>query len=247
MLKRIFGTKEKTDTLVLDPAKIPQHVAIIMDGNGRWAKKRGLPRTAGHQQGVKALKRICYACDEIGVTTLSVFAFSTENWSRPDSEVSFLMDLFGKAMREELRELEERGVKVQIIGRRTGISSGLIEEMRNMEERTRQNTGLVLNICFNYGGRAEIVDAVKAIIAQGIAPEAIDEATFSNFLYTQGLPDVELMIRTSGEQRLSNFLMYQAPYAEMVFSPIYWPDFDRENLIEAVLEFQNRERRFGSV
>lgn len=247
MLKRLFGLKEKADTGVLDPQNIPQHIAIIMDGNGRWAKKRGLPRTAGHQQGVKTLKRICYACDEIGVTTLSVFAFSTENWSRPDSEVSFLMDLFEKTMREELRELEERKVQVHILGRRDSLSKNLRKEIQNTEERTSQNTGLVLNICLNYGGRAEIVDAVKEIIAQGIAPEAINEITFSHFLYTRGLPDVELMIRTSGEQRLSNFLMYQAPYAEMVFSPVYWPDFDREHLIEAVLEFQNRERRFGRV
>lgn len=247
MLKRLFGLKEKADTGVLDPQNIPQHIAIIMDGNGRWAKKRGLPRTAGHQQGVKTLKRICYACDEIGVTTLSVFAFSTENWSRPDSEVSFLMDLFEKTMREELRELEERKVQVHILGRKDSLSKNLRKEIQNTEERTSQNTGLVLNICLNYGGRAEIVDAVKEIIAQGIAPEAINEITFSHFLYTRGLPDVELMIRTSGEQRLSNFLMYQAPYAEMVFSPVYWPDFDREHLIEAVLEFQNRERRFGRV
>lgn len=247
MLKRLFGLKEKADAGVLDPQNIPQHIAIIMDGNGRWAKKRGLPRTAGHQQGVKTLKRICYACDEIGVTTLSVFAFSTENWSRPDSEVSFLMDLFEKTMREELRELEERKVQVHILGRKDTLSKNLRKEIQNTEERTSQNTGIVLNICLNYGGRAEIVDAVKEIIAQGIAPDAIDEITFSHFLYTRGLPDVELMIRTSGEQRLSNFLMYQAPYAEMVFSPVYWPDFDREHLIEAVLEFQNRERRFGRV
>lgn len=247
MLKRLFGLKEKADAGVLDPQNIPQHIAIIMDGNGRWAKKRGLPRTAGHQQGVKTLKRICYACDEIGVTTLSVFAFSTENWSRPESEVSFLMDLFEKTMREELRELEERKVQVHILGRKDTLSKNLRKEIQNTEERTSQNTGIVLNICLNYGGRAEIVDAVKEIIAQGIAPDAINEITFSHFLYTRGLPDVELMIRTSGEQRLSNFLMYQAPYAEMVFSPVYWPDFDREHLIEAVLEFQNRERRFGRV
>lgn len=247
MLKRIFGAKGKNNPVALDPNKIPQHVAIIMDGNGRWAKKRGLPRTAGHQQGVKALKRICYACDEIGVTALSVFAFSTENWARPESEVSFLMELFQKAMRDELRELEERKVQVHILGRREGLSGGLIREINHTEERTSKNEGLVLNICLNYGGRAEIVDAVKKIIAEGVAPEAIDEASFGDFLYTRGLPDVELMIRTSGEQRLSNFLMYQSPYAEMYFAPVYWPDFGREELFEAVLEFQNRERRFGRV
>lgn len=246
MFKGIFS-KAKHEELVLDPKRIPEHVAIIMDGNGRWAKKRGLPRTAGHQKGVQTLKQICYACSDLGISYLTVYAFSTENWFRPEQEVSFLMDLFLKAMREEIRELEDANVQVRILGRKDRVAPLLLEEMRQVEERTGKNDGLILNICFNYGGRAEIVDAVKAMVAEGLEPESIDEATITKYLYTQGMPDVELMVRTSGEKRLSNFLLYQSAYAEIVFTPVYWPDFTKEELIKVVSEFQNRERRFGRV
>ena len=245
MFKGLFGSKKKT--FELDPKKMPRHVAIIMDGNGRWAQKRGLPRTAGHQAGVQALKQICYACGDLGIKYLTVYAFSTENWQRPTTEVNYLMELLRRFLRSEIRELEEKDVKVQFLGRKTGFDKVILEEIRMVEERTAKNDGLHLNICFNYGGKAEIVDAVKEMIASGVKPEEVTEEYVKGFLYTRGLPDVELMIRTSGEQRLSNFLLYQSAYAEIVFMQLFWPDFKKEDLMAALLEFQNRERRFGKV
>lgn len=248
MLKRLFGSKSQPKQhRKLDPNKIPNHVAIIMDGNGRWATSRGLPRNAGHQKGVQALKDICYACKDLRIKNLTVYAFSTENWDRPESEVSFLMDLFRKTIRKEFAELGKENVKFMVHGRREGLDSSLMAEFEELEKQTIQNDGLMLNVCFNYGGRAEIIDACKKIISQGIDPEKLDEEMFNQFLYTKGLPDVDLMIRTSGEQRLSNFLIYQSAYAEMVFSPVYWPGFSKDYLIEAIWEFQNRERRFGRI
>lgn len=247
MLKKLFGLKKEKKNFELDLENIPRHIAIIMDGNGRWAKKRGLPRNAGHRQGVKALKKICTAAGDLGIHYLSIFAFSTENWDRPKNEVSFLMNLFKKTFRDEMDELVEKGVRVKILGRKMGVESEILAEMMELERRTSKNTGFQLNICFNYGSRAEIVDAVKKIVAEAEQPEKIDEKYFQQFLYTKGLPDVELVIRTSGEMRLSNFLLYQSAYAELVFTPVYWPDFTKSDLITAIWEFQNRNRRFGRL
>lgn len=247
MLKKLFGLKKEKKNFELDLENIPRHVAIIMDGNGRWAKKRGLPRNAGHRQGVQALKKICTAAGDLGIHYLSIFAFSTENWDRPKNEVSFLMNLFKKTFRDEMDELVEKGVRVKILGRKMGVESEILAEMMELERRTSTNTGFQLNICFNYGSRAEIVDAVKKIVAEAEQPEKIDEKYFQQFLYTKGLPDVELVIRTSGEMRLSNFLLYQSAYAELVFTPVYWPDFTKSDLITAIWEFQNRNRRFGRL
>lgn len=247
MLKGLFKLKRDEQKSELDMGNMPQHIAIIMDGNGRWAKKRGLPRNAGHRQGVQTLKKICNACGDLGINYLSVYAFSTENWQRPRNEVKFLMDLFKKTFRDEMAELVEKGVRVKILGRKTGVESELLAEMIELERRTSQNTAFQLNLCFNYGSRAEIVDAVKKIIAEKEQPEVIDEAYFEKFLYTEGLPDVELIIRTSGERRLSNFLLYQSAYAELVFTPVYWPDFSKDELITAIWEFQKRNRRFGGL
>ncbi|AZR72376.1 di-trans,poly-cis-decaprenylcistransferase [Anoxybacter fermentans] len=245
MFKNLFSWSKRVKKL--DPDKIPEHVAIIMDGNGRWAQKRGLPRTAGHQKGVQTLKEICYACGELGIKYLTVYAFSTENWYRPTSEVNFLMELFKKAMRNEIGELEENNVRVRILGRRQGVDPDILAEIDRVEERTCKNDGLILSICFNYGGRAEIVDAVKKILSKYHFHESIDEEYFKEFLYTHGLPDVELLIRTGGEQRLSNFLLYQSAYAELVFTNVFWPDFTKKDLVDAIYEFQNRERRFGRI
>ncbi len=240
-------SKREINNQKLDPNKIPQHVAMIMDGNGRWAKKRGLPRSAGHQKGVQTLKDICYACGELGVKYLSVYAFSTENWQRPATEVNFLMNLFKKVFSEEIGELESENVRVKILGIRRNLDKGLLEVIDQLETRTKNNDGLILNICLNYGGRAEIVEAINKILSNDQIPDQIDEESFKGFLYTKDLPDVELMIRTSGEQRISNFLLYQSAYAEMIFCPLLWPDFTKEDLKTAILEFQNRERRFGQV
>ncbi len=231
----------------LDVKKVPEHIAIIMDGNGRWAKKRGLPRTAGHQKGVQVLKEICYACGDLGIKYLSVFAFSTENWERPVTEVNFLMNLFKKVFTEEIGELENENVRVQILGSRNNLDKGLLQVIDRLEKRTQNNDGLFLNVCLNYGGRAEIIEAVNKILSEDQIPEKIDEESLKEFLYTKDLPDVELMIRTSGEMRISNFFLYQSAYAELVFTPVLWPNFTKEDLKNALIEFQNRDRRFGRV
>ncbi len=246
MFKDLFKAKKLTES-DLDLTAVPRHIAIIMDGNRRWARKRRLPRNAGHQKGVKTLKQICYACKDLKIQYLSAYAFSTENWQRPVNEVNFLMDLFKKTFREELEELVEENVRVRIIGRREGIDTNLLCLMEDLERKTVTNDGFNLNICLNYGSRAEIIDAVNKILVEKNRPREIDEEYFEKFLYTSGLPDVELVIRTSGEQRLSNFLLYQSAYAEFVFTPIYWPEFSKKDLIRAVWEFQNRDRRFGRI
>ncbi len=236
---------------VISSRKMPVHVAIIMDGNGRWAQKRGLPRTAGHRAGVKTVKKIVRVAGDIGLKYLTLFTFSTENWSRPKSEVSALMKLLGDTTRRELAELLENNVKL--------ISTGEIEELPTERReilvdairRTNANTGLVLNLALNYSGRNEIILAVRRIsqeVAGGrIKPEMIDEALFASYLQTVGLPDPDLLIRTSGEMRISNFLLWQTAYTELYVTDILWPDFSEDNFLEAILDFQRRERRFGKV
>jgi undecaprenyl diphosphate synthase len=229
----------------------PAHVAIIMDGNGRWAKSRGLPRVAGHRAGVEALRQTVRAAGEMGVSWLTVYAFSSENWSRPKSEVSDLMGLLKLFIRRDLAELHQNGVRVRIIGDRTGLEGDIKMLLEEAETLTRNNSVLNLVIAFNYGSRDEIVRAARkaaeAAIAGEIKPEAITAESFATFLDTADIPDPDLVIRTSGELRLSNFLLWQAAYSEFVFLPCFWPDFGPGHLAEALQAFAARDRRFGSV
>jgi len=227
--------------------KVPKHVAIIMDGNGRWAKKRGLPRHAGHRAGAENLRRIINACVEFGIKILTIYAFSTENWGRPEQEVRALMRIFARVLDQELEDLHQLGVCLHHLGDLTGINENLQDKVRKALELTKDNDKLILNVAFNYGGRAEILHATRMMLADNIAPDDLDEELFSSYLFTHGLPDPDLVIRTSGELRISNFLIWQAAYAEFYPSPAYWPDFGREELYEAVLAFNQRERRFGLV
>ena len=227
--------------------RVPQHVAIIMDGNGRWAEARGLPRAAGHRAGTENLRRVLRATVEFGVPVLTIYAFSTENWSRPSTEVRALMMLLEHVLDREVRDLHESGVQIRHIGRKEGLSSRIVAKIAQAERLTRNNEQLVLNVAFNYGGRAEIVDAVKAIIAEGISPDDVDEDIIGEHLATAGLPDPDLVIRTGGDMRLSNYLIWQAAYAEFYSTPIYWPDFDKEQLYEALASYSSRERRFGGL
>ena len=229
------------------PANIPQHIAIVMDGNGRWAKARGLPRLAGHRAGTENIRRIIKACVEFGVKYLTIYAFSTENWGRPEPEVSGLMRIFDDVFERELAELNKNGARLQHIGSLEGVRASLKEKVRRGIEATKNNDRLILNVAFNYGGRDEIVQALKAMIAEGVQPDDVNEDLISQYLYTSGIPDPDLVIRTSGEKRISNFLIWQAAYAEWVFPETYWPDFGRDELLAAIQEFGQRERRYGLV
>lgn len=233
--------------LDLSSLTIPTHVAIIMDGNGRWAKKRGLPRQAGHRAGAENLRRIINACVEFGIKILTIYAFSTENWGRPEREVRGLMKIFARVLDQEIDDLSAQGVCLHHLGDLTGVEPSLQEKVRRAIELTKNNNRLILNVAFNYGGRAEILHAVRAMLADGIEPEQLTESLFSSYLFTAGLPDPDIVVRTSGELRISNFLIWQAAYAEYYPTPAYWPDFDREELYKAILAFNQRERRFGLV
>ncbi len=226
---------------------LPKHIAIIMDGNGRWASERGLPRQEGHRQGVKILKKIIKKTSELGIKYLTVYAFSTENWKRPDHEVNFLMKLMERTMASETDELISNKIKINFIGRRDCLAKELKEKIKDVEKSSRKNDRLTLNIAFNYGGRAEIIDAVKNVIDNDLQADNISEDVFSKYLYQPDLPDVELLIRTGGDKRISNFLLWQLAYAEMFFSDKYWPDFSADDLQNAVTDFCNRERRFGGL
>lgn len=229
----------------------PQHVAIIMDGNGRWAKARGLPRAAGHERGVEALRRTVEAAPDLGIRYLTVFSFSTENWRRPAAEVSALFGLLKAYVQRDLGRLKKEGVRIRVLGRRTGLPADIAELVDKAERETAANSDFYLNIAFNYGGREEILRAAQkmaAAVRKGeLDLDAVDEAAFGKFLDTDGIPDPDLLIRTSGEYRLSNFLLWQAAYAELIFTDVLWPDFDKSSLEQAVTEFRNRERRFGAV
>src|SRR5262245_16306132 len=218
------------EAVQLDPRRVPKHVAIIMDGNGRWAKARGLPRNEGHRQGTENLRRILKACVEYGVKVLTIYAFSTENWSRPRAEVRMLMKILEMVIDRELEELNGNGVQIRHIGELDGIDPALQRKIRAACDYTRNNRKLILNVAFNYGGRDEIVHAVRRIMAEGIPPEQVDDDLIGRYLYTGDLPDPDLIIRTSGELRVSNFLIWQGAYAEYYVTPIYWPDFDKEEL-----------------
>ena len=229
------------------PEKVPTHVAIIMDGNGRWARERGLPRLAGHRAGTENLRRIIRASVEFGIKYLTIYAFSTENWARPADEVRGLMGIVEEMIDRELQELHENGVQLRHIGRLEGITPALQRKVRQAIDLTKDNTRLVLNVAFNYGGREEIINVIRAMIADGVSPDQVDESLVHRYLYTSESPDPDLIIRTSGELRVSNFLIWQGAYAELFCTPTYWPDFGRDELLLALQEYARRERRFGRV
>lgn len=229
------------------PERIPYHVAIIMDGNGRWAKARGLPRHAGHRAGVENLRRILRASVEFGIRVLTVYAFSTENWGRPQDEVRGLLNILRTVIDREFETLNANGVQLRHIGMLDGLSPDLADKVRQAIAKTRHNDQLILNLAFNYGGRDEIIRAVRRIINDGIPAEQVDETLFNFYLDTVGLPDPDLIVRTGGEMRISNFLVWQSVYAEYFTTPLYWPDFDKNELYQAILHFNKRERRYGLV
>jgi len=226
--------------------KIPSHIAIIMDGNGRWAQKKGLPRTYGHKKGVKTLKMIVKTATEMNVSCLTVYAFSTENWKRPKNEVDFILELFASTLKNEGRELAQNSVVIKILGRRNSLPDFLLDEIKNLEMETAGNDGLQLNIAFNYGGRAEIIDTAKELLNK-YNTEEINEELFTKNLYIENYPEVELLIRTGGERRLSNFLLWECAYAELYFTEKYWPDFNKEDFKNAINEYMRRDRRFGGI
>ena len=235
----------------IDPKQIPQHVALVMDGNGRWAKLRGLPRTAGHEAGEAALLDMVHGAIEIGVKELSAYAFSTENWRRSPEEVKFLMEFNNQVLRKRRDEMNELGVKIRWVGREKKLWKSVLKELRQAEELTKNNKVLTLNMCVNYGGRAEMLDAAVAIakdaMRKKIKPDALTEKSISKYLYATQMRDVDLFLRSSGEQRTSNFLMWQSAYAEMVFLDVLWPDADRRTLWRAIEIYAERERRFGKA
>ncbi|MBZ4645897.1 MAG: undecaprenyl diphosphate synthase [Clostridia bacterium] len=241
----------KSSNIQIDYTKLPEHIAIIMDGNGRWAEKQGLPRTAGHKAGANTLKRITEFCNEIGVKILTVYAFSTENWRRPQEEVDALMRLLLEYLKDAERQLAGKNIAIKVIGDISVLSQEIQEQIIKTENLTKSNSGLLLNIAINYGGRAEVVNAVKQIatdVQNGkIQLTDINEQLISNYMYTKGLKDPDLIIRPSGELRLSNFLLWQSAYSELWFSNIYWPSFTPKHLLKAISDYQQRNRRFGGI
>ncbi|MGI5902242.1 MAG: isoprenyl transferase [Desulfitobacteriia bacterium] len=251
-MAKLWRTEEKELSVEnIDKSKIPQHIAIIMDGNGRWANQRGLPRTMGHRAGVEALKRVVIGCDRLGVKYLTVYAFSTENWKRPSTEIGILMSLLKEYISKELDELHANNVKIRVIGSEENIPPDVRSAYSKACHKTKNNTGLVLIVALNYGSRAEITQVAKNIAQDvkngSLELENITEQVFSSYLMTKDCPDPELLIRTSGEMRLSNFLLWQAAYSEIVVVSEMWPDFTEQSLLKAVQIFQNRERRFGGL
>lgn len=231
--------------------KIPRHVAIIMDGNGRWAKKRFLPRNVGHTQGSKRVEEICRAAHELGIKYLTIYAFSTENWSRPEDEVSALMKILRNYLKESIKKATENNMRVRVIGDRSRLDEDIRESIRQLEKVSAQNTGLNFQIALNYGARDEMIRAMRCMVADyregRFEQEQLDEQLFASYLDTAGIPDPDLLIRTSGEQRLSNYLLWQCAYTEFYFTEVLWPDFDKAELIKAVEEYTGRDRRFGGV
>ena len=247
-----FSSRRRKEEPVFDnQAGLPEHIAIIMDGNGRWASKRGLPRSAGHREGANNLKRIVSECNSIGIRYLTVFAFSTENWSRPKNEVDTLMSLLLEFLHNSDKELSGKNIRIRIIGESEGLSPKIIKEIDRVVRNTERNTGLNLVIALNYGSRNEIVRAAVKIAGEilsgSMKPEDINEKVFSGYLYTAGMPDPDLIIRPSGESRLSNFLLWQSSYAEFWYSDTLWPDFNKQDLYQAIADYQKRNRRFGGL
>ncbi|MCD8340224.1 MAG: di-trans,poly-cis-decaprenylcistransferase [Burkholderiales bacterium] len=229
------------------PINLPRHVAIVMDGNGRWAKARNMPRLAGHRKGVNAVRAVVECAGETGIPNLSLFAFSSENWNRPEAEVGGLMSLFMTALTKEVDELQKVGVRLRMAGETSRFSPDLRRQMEIAEKQTAEGTRLNLNICINYGGRWDIVNACRQIVSQGIAPDKIDEKLFSQYLQVPDSGDVDLMIRSGGESRISNFFLWQDAYAELYFTPVLWPDFGKKDFLEALQWYAHRQRRFGKT
>jgi undecaprenyl diphosphate synthase len=251
MGEEVRGVAEEAQTVHPAAERVPRHVAVIMDGNGRWASQRGLPRTAGHREGVNRARELVRACGARGIKVLTLYAFSTENWSRPRDEVSFLMRLFEESLRREIDGLQRHNVRFRVIGQVEQLPENVRKAARRGEAETSANTGLVLNVALNYGGRAELVEAARGLAvrvqAGELSPEAIDAAAFAAELSTAGQPDPDLVIRPSGEQRLSNFLLWQTAYAELYLTTVLWPDFTTAEFERALAAYASRERRFGGV
>lgn len=235
----------------IDKNNLPEHIAIIMDGNGRWAKERGFPRVAGHRAGMKSVKETVRLCNDLGIKVLTLYAFSTENWTRPQKEISTLMRILREYLRKEINELHQKNVKIDFMGRIDELPELVQQDLKLAKEKTANNTGLLLNVALNYSGRADIIDGVKKLIIdienKKCRKEDVNEALFEKYLYTTDLPEPDLLIRTSGEMRISNFLLWQIAYTEIYVTPTYWPDFSKEHLLSAIIDYQKRERRFGGV
>jgi undecaprenyl diphosphate synthase len=245
------ATLERLSAAGLNVERLPRHVAIIMDGNGRWARQRGLPRVEGHRRGVKSVRATIEECCRLGIGQLTLYCLSSENWKRPQTELDFLMTLLRKYLIEERAEIMEQNIRFTTIGRRIGMPKAVLQEMDENVRVSRDNTGMVLCLALNYGGRGEIVDAVRTLAEQvrrgALKPEDIDETTIGDALYTAGMPEPDLLIRTAGEMRVSNFLLWQMSYAELWVTEQCWPDFDRDSLHQALRDYANRERRFGGL
>ncbi len=241
------GSPEEALARQVDFARLPQHVAVIMDGNGRWAAQRHLPRVEGHRAGIDSVRDIVESSARLGIKVLTLYAFSVENWKRPITEVSMLMSLLKRYLRLELNTLLRNDIRFRVIGREEELAPDVRGELKMAEEQTARNAGMLFNIALNYGGRAEIVEAARRAIASGIKPADLDEQHFSDFLYTAGQPDPDLLIRTSGEMRVSNFLLWQIAYAEIWVTDTLWPDFRHRHLLEAILAYQKRDRRYGGI
>ena len=245
----IISNSKDTKNVLVEKNKIPQHLAIIMDGNGRWAKRKGLPRSAGHSEGAKAVKKVIASCLKYNIPALTLFAFSTENWKRPKNEINYLLKIFERVLNKEKANLIKNNIKINFIGRLNELPNSLNEKMNELSESTRKNNKLILNIAINYGGRAEITDALKSItlkiLDKKLNVEEINEDTIGNNLYTRDLPDPDLLIRTAGEMRISNFMIWQIAYTEFWVTSTLWPDFDENSLIEAIRNFQKRVRKYG--
>lgn len=241
------GSPEEALVQQINFDRLPAHIAIIMDGNGRWAAQRHLPRVEGHRAGIDSVREVVETSARLGIGVLTLYAFSVENWKRPPSEVSTLMSLLKRYLRLELNTLLKNNIRFEVVGRRDELAPDIQNELRRGEEKTAGNKGMLFNIALNYSGRAEIVDAVRRAIAAGIPPDDLDERRFAEFLYTAGQPDPDLLIRTSGEMRVSNFLLWQIAYAEIWVTDTLWPDFRRRHLLEAIVAYQKRDRRYGGI
>ena len=241
------GSPEEALAKQVNFDRLPQHVAVIMDGNGRWAAQRHLPRVEGHRAGIDSVREIVESSARVGIQVLTLYAFSVENWKRPVTEVSTLMMLLKRYLRLELNTLLKNNIRFKVIGRAEELAPDILKELHDAEKKTAMNTGMQFNIALNYGGRAEIIEAARRLLAAGVKPEDLDEARFSEFLYTAGQPDPDLLIRTSGEMRVSNFLLWQIAYAEIWVTDTLWPDFRQRHLLEAILAYQKRDRRYGGI
>ncbi len=246
-----FSTEERAQIALLEPERMPQHIAVIMDGNGRWATRQGLPRVFGHSAGVESVRAMFNACDDLGIRYITLYSFSTENWSRPADEIDALMNLIDMQMRSEAEHLHRKNARIRQLGRVEGLPDMLVETLRYIEELTSQNTGITIQFAINYSGRAELLDAAKkltrAVIAGEVNPETLSEEDLAAALYRPDVPDPDLVIRTAGEMRVSNYLLWQIAYSEFWVTPLFWPEFRAPHLLEALLNYQQRKRKFGGI